>query len=209
MTGTQELSAKARIGVLVGSHGRGSNMRALVEKCRSGHVPGEVVVVIAPRSSAPAVSVAQSLGIPVETPAPDAEFSRWLVDLIAAYRLRWLCLAGYMRLLPPEVLAALPGHVVNIHPALLPKFGGKGMWGMRVHQAVLDAGEKESGCTVHLVDERYDEGPIILQKRCPVFENDTPETLAERVLALEHEAYAEAMKRLIEAESGSGTFTER
>ncbi|HSI73564.1 MAG TPA: formyltransferase family protein, partial [Fimbriimonas sp.] len=90
-----------------------------------------------------------------------------------------------------------PNRVLNIHPALLPKFGGKGMYGRRVHEAVLAAGETESGCTIHLVTPVYDEGPIILQKTCPVLEGDTPETLATRVLQVEHEAYPEALAKVI------------
>ncbi|MFN3683119.1 MAG: formyltransferase family protein, partial [Fimbriimonadaceae bacterium] len=108
-----------------------------------------------------------------------------------------VCLAGYMRLLPKEVLDSFPNRVLNIHPALLPKFGGKGMYGMRVHEAVLRAGEAESGCTVHLVNERYDEGPIVVQLRCPVLPDDTPETLAARVLELEHRAYPEAVRKVL------------
>jgi phosphoribosylglycinamide formyltransferase-1 len=97
------------------------------------------------------------------------------------------------------VLEAFPNRVINIHPALLPKFGGKGMYGMRVHQAVLDAGEKESGATVHYVNERYDEGAIIFQLPCSVLRGDTPETLAERVLPREHWAYVRALKKVLRA----------
>jgi len=109
----------------------------------------------------------------------------------------WVCLAGYLRLLPVEVLRAFPGRILNIHPALLPKFGGKGMYGSRVHEAVLNAGETESGATVHFVNERYDEGEIVVQFKCPVLKKDTPQTLAGRVLALEHGAYVRALKQLL------------
>lgn len=109
----------------------------------------------------------------------------------------WICLAGYLRLLPSEVLARFPNRVLNIHPALLPKFGGKGMYGQRVHEAVIAAGETESGCTVHYVNEQYDEGAIILQRRCPVEAVDTAETLAARVLEQEHLAYVEALAKLL------------
>jgi phosphoribosylglycinamide formyltransferase-1 len=104
-----------------------------------------------------------------------------------------------MRLLPEEVLAAFPNRVLNIHPALLPKFGGKGMYGMHVHEAVVAARETESGCTVHFVNEHYDEGAILHQRRCPVLPDDTPETLAARVLEQEHLAYPEAIQLVLEA----------
>jgi phosphoribosylglycinamide formyltransferase-1 len=99
-----------------------------------------------------------------------------------------------MTLLPSAVVSAYPGKILNIHPALLPKFGGKGMYGLRVHEAVLAAGEKESGCTVHFVNEDYDDGPPLYQAKCPVLPDDTPETLAERVLELERDAYPEALR---------------
>ena len=99
-----------------------------------------------------------------------------------------------MRLLPDLVLESKPGRVLNIHPSLLPKFGGAGMYGMHVHRAVLNAGESETGCTVHRVSPIYDAGEFVLQRRCPVMANDTAETLAARVLALEHLAYPEALQ---------------
>ena len=111
-----------------------------------------------------------------------------------------VCLAGFLRLLPTEVLNGFPGRILNIHPSLLPKFGGKGMYGIRVHEAVLAAGENESGCTVHLVSEHYDEGAILLQRRCAVLPDDTPETLAARVLKEEHIAYIQAIKDMIHAQ---------
>jgi folate-dependent phosphoribosylglycinamide formyltransferase PurN len=108
-----------------------------------------------------------------------------------------ICLAGYLRLLPTEVLEAFPGRVLNIHPALLPRHGGKGMYGMRVHEAVLASGDKETGASVHFVTERYDEGGVILQRRCNVEPGDTPETLAARVLREEHLAYVEAIRKVL------------
>ena len=102
-----------------------------------------------------------------------------------------------MKKLPIEVLHRYPGRVLNIHPSLLPKFGGKGMYGHHVHEAVIAAHEPESGCTVHVVTENYDEGPIVLQLRCPVESGDSPDTLAARVLELEHRAYPLAIKKVI------------
>ena len=105
-----------------------------------------------------------------------------------------VCLAGFLRLLPEEVLRSRP--VLNIHPSLLPKFGGKGMYGLRVHEAVIQARETESGCTVHRVTPVYDEGEVVVQMRCPVMAEDTPESLAARVLELEQQAYPEAVRRI-------------
>ncbi len=113
---------------------------------------------------------------------------------LAKERLSWVVLAGYLKLV--DIPPAYAGRVVNIHPALLPRHGGQGMYGNRVHEAVLAAGERESGCTVHLVDTEYDQGKTILQRRCPVLESDTPDTLAARVFEQECLAYPEALRNL-------------
>jgi phosphoribosylglycinamide formyltransferase-1 len=119
-----------------------------------------------------------------------------LAAVLDEHRIDWVVLAGYLKLV--DIPASYRGRVVNIHPALLPDFGGAGMHGHRVHEAVLAAGRAESGCTVHLCDEVYDRGRVILQKRCPVLPDDTPETLAARVFELEKAAYPEALAGLIE-----------
>lgn len=190
---------EARIAVLVGSQGRGSNMRALAEACARGELPARVGLVVSPREESGAVASARELGLDVAVlPYKDPAYAERLVALLQGATTDWVCLAGTMRLLPSEVLAAYPDRVLNIHPALLPKFGGKGMYGIHVHEAVLASGESESGCTVHRVNERYDEGEIVLQLRCRVDPGDTAETLAARVLQLEHQAYAKALAMEIE-----------
>lgn len=168
-------------------------MRALIEACQNGTVPNaEVAVVVAPSEVAPALEVARDLGIATRVSTNEAE------SLLDAFEgCDAICLAGFLRLLPAELLAKFPDRILNIHPALLPKFGGKGMYGQHVHRAVVEAGETETGCTVHLVNEHYDEGRILLQKRCPVYPDDTPETVAARVLALEHQAYPEALAEVL------------
>ncbi len=153
-----------------------------------------VRVVVAPHENLPAVDRARALCAHVEI--VQATEPERLVEVLS--HVDWVCLAGYLRLLPLEVLTSHPGRVLNIHPALLPKFGGKGMYGHHVHDAVLAAGEEESGCSVHFVTEHYDEGAVILQKRCAVLSDDTSESLAERVLALENVAYVEALRSLID-----------
>lgn len=190
---------KIRIAILVGTKGRGSNMRAIIEACQSGRIPGEVVAVFSPKDNTPAVQNAHALGTEVIIVNPDEpDFAVHFLSLVHCMRIDLLCLAGYMRLLPKEIVQAMPGRILNIHPALLPKFGGKGMYGMKVHEAVIASGEKESGCSVHYVTEKYDEGEILLQKKCPVYPEDTSQSLAERILPLEHECYVEAINLWIE-----------
>lgn len=169
-------------------------MAAIIRACQEGQVPGSVAVVVAPSEAAPALDVAREMGVPTRAISYDENFATNLLEALKGCDV--LCLAGFMRLLPPEVLAAFPNRVLNIHPALLPKFGGKGMYGMHVHEAVIAAGETESGASVHVVTEKYDEGPVLVQLKCPIEPGETPETLAAKVLQLEHRAYAEALASL-------------
>jgi folate-dependent phosphoribosylglycinamide formyltransferase PurN len=125
--------------------------------------------------------------------------ARELLGVLERHRIDVVLLAGYLKLVPPEVVRRYDGRMLNIHPALLPKFGGKGMYGMRVHRAVLAAGEAVSGATVHLVDEEYDRGAVVAQRRVPVLAGDTPEALAARVLEVEHRLYPAAVDHVCEA----------
>lgn len=194
----------ARIVILVSGHGRGTNMEAIIRACQSGTIPdSQVVLVIGTREEAPAIQKARALGVPVTivrpSKFPESEaYGDALLQVLYAVQPDLICLAGYMRLLPVQVVHAYPGRIMNIHPALLPNFGGKGMYGLRVHEAVLQSGAKETGCTVHFVDENYDTGPIILQRKIPVLEGDTPESLVERLLPVEHETYIEAIRLFVE-----------
>jgi len=196
---------KARVAIFIGPKGRGSNMLALADSLAQPDFPGELAVVISPKSDSPAALAVIERGVPlaVVDPKTAEDYGLALMEVLREHRADFLCLAGYLRLLPKPVLDAFPNRILNIHPALLPKFGGKGMYGNHVHEAVLAAGESESGCTVHFVTEHYDEGPPILQKRCPVQPDDTPETLALRVLRLEHIAFSEALRKVLE-EAGFG-----
>jgi phosphoribosylglycinamide formyltransferase 1 len=171
-------------------------MSAIIAACKSGELSATVQVVVAPKEDIAAVEEARQLGVSVAiVPPTDEGYGAALLDVLNGCDL--ICLAGYLRLLPTEVLQAFPNRIINVHPALLPKFGGKGMYGMRVHEAVLTAGEKESGASVHLVTEHYDEGRIIAQRRCPVLPGDTPESLAQRVLNEEHRVYVEAIRQIL------------
>lgn len=194
----------ARIAILVSGKGRGTNMEAIIRACQSGVIPqSEVVLVVGTRPDAPALARAEALGVPTMIVNPrdfpdDSAYGDTLLWVLERVQPDLICLAGYMRLLPECVVKAYPNRIMNIHPALLPQFGGKGMYGLRVHEAVLQSGAKETGCTVHFVDEHYDTGPIILQRAIPVLEGDTPETLAERLLPVEHATYVEAIRLFAE-----------
>ena len=157
--------------------------------------PGFVVhQVIGTKSDAPAIESAKHLGLKTTIVSVGDTFEQDLLHALDGSD--WICLAGFMRLLPESVVNRWDHRILNIHPALLPKFGGKGMYGMHVHEAVLAAGETESGCSVHYVTKEYDEGAVILQTTCPVHPDDTAETLASRVLILEHRTYFNALKEV-------------
>lgn len=178
----------ARLGVFISGSGR--TLMNLHDRCRSGELDAEIPLVV---SSAATSGLDRARRAGLHTQLIKGEIpAETLASLASEHRLDLIILAGYLKLvrLPTE----LEGRVLNIHPALLPKFGGAGMYGHRVHRAVLDAGETESGCTVHECDNAYDTGRILLQARCPVLADDTPETLADRVFALETEAYPAAIR---------------
>ncbi|MEM1185673.1 MAG: formyltransferase family protein [Planctomycetota bacterium] len=192
---------RTRLGVFVSGSGR--TMVNLVKRSRDGRLDADVGIVIASRDRG-ALGHARGLGVPSEL--RPGEFSPADVDaLVAEHQIDWIVLAGYLRKFP--ITPRVAGRVVNIHPGLLPgdgspgPFGGPGMHGIAVHRAVIDAyarGEiTESGCTVHLCDDGYDSGPVVLRKTCKVLASDSPETLAQRVFALELDAYPEALQRLI------------
>ena len=189
-----------QIAVMVSGHGRGTNLQALIDGCRSGEIPGEVSVVIGTRSDAPALERARSAGIRTVVISPrkyegdDEAYGAALLRVLHGAGAGLVCLAGYMRILPVSVVDAFRDRIMNVHPALLPHFGGRGMYGENVHRAVLDSGMRVSGATVHLVDESYDSGPIVHQIAVPVLDEDTPESLAARVLSAEHRAYTEAVR---------------
>jgi len=177
--------------VAVAASGRGSNLGALLTRLEAGG-PAEVILVISNRPEASALATARTNGIPTAVFTQPEDTQAWLA-VLSVHRVDLLVLAGYLKLLPPEVVRAYQGRIINIHPALLPRYGGPGMYGARVHHAVLQAGEKETGATVHLVTEQYDQGQVLAQARLRVRAQDTPESLAERVLELEHRLLPEAV----------------
>jgi phosphoribosylglycinamide formyltransferase 1 len=173
---------KMRIAVALS--GRGSNLEALLNALGPG-ARAQVALVVSDRAEAAGLDHARERGIPAQVLSQAADGDEWL-RLLWRFQIDLVVLAGYLKLVPAPVIAAYRGRIINIHPALLPAFGGKGMYGLRVHQAVLASGAQESGATVHLVDEVYDRGAVLAQARVPVLSGDTPDTLAERVLAVEH-----------------------
>ena len=189
-----------RIAALVSAHGRGSNLQALIDACHSGFIPGEISLVIGTRADSPAMERASAGGAVTKVISPsrfakdDVAYGNAILAALESHDIGLVCLAGYMRILPQGVVSAYLGKVMNIHPGLLPFFGGQGMYGERVHAAVIESGMKVSGCTVHFVDEHYDTGPIIHQRTVSVYDTDTPESLAARVLEEEHHAYPEAVR---------------
>jgi formyltetrahydrofolate-dependent phosphoribosylglycinamide formyltransferase len=190
-----------RFAILLSGQGRGSNMQALIEATRDGRIPGEVALVVSTSPGAPALERAAALGAPTRL-IPAGEYAdptaldAAIAEAFTEAGAQVICLAGYMRLLSPDFLRRFPHRILNVHPSLLPAFGGKGFYGRRVHEAVLASGTKFTGVTVQFVDEEYDEGPIILQRVVPVQDEDTVETLAARVLVEEHRAYPEAVALL-------------
>jgi formyltetrahydrofolate-dependent phosphoribosylglycinamide formyltransferase len=193
-----------RLCILVSGKARGTNMAAIIDACQRGEIPGsEVALVIGTREDAPALQRAQELCVPTCVIAPkafpsDEAYGEALLKVLGEVQPDLICLAGYMRLLPANVVRAYRYRILNIHPALLPLFGGQGMYGLRVQEAVLQSGMKVAGCTVHFVDEQYDTGPIVLQSVIEVRDDDTPETLAARLLPVEHATYIRAIRLFVE-----------
>lgn len=194
---------KIKIGVL--ASGGGTNLQSIIDNCKCGKIDGEVAVVISDIHCG-ALERAREAGIPEHllNRHDKARFpTREALDIAVRERLEQhqvdlVCLAGYLRIMTHELVDPFAGRMMNIHPALLPAFGGEGMWGHRVHEAVLEYGCKVSGCSVHFVWLETDAGPVILQRAVPVMEDDRPETLAARILPHEHELYSEAIQLFAE-----------
>jgi phosphoribosylglycinamide formyltransferase-1 len=187
---------KKRIGVLLS--GRGSNFEALAESVAAGRIPNaEIAIVLSNREAAPGLQKAIERKIPARViPSKGLEreaYDRLVVAALQEANVELVCLAGYMRLLSPHFVSAFPNRIINIHPSLLPAFPG-----LESQRQAIEHGAKFSGCTVHFVDENLDAGPIILQACVPIEDDDTPDTLAERILKQEHRIYTEAVKIVLE-----------
>jgi formyltetrahydrofolate-dependent phosphoribosylglycinamide formyltransferase len=179
--------------------GNGSLFENLTQRFRAGEADAETVVLISSSSDAFALQRAAKLGVPAvviqrSDYADGNAFCAAILQALAKYNVNFVCLAGYMKMVPPELVRHYRNRILNIHPALIPAFCGKGMYGHFVHEAVLQAGVRISGVTVHLVDEEYDHGPIVLQRGVFVNYDDTADSLGERVHDVEYQIYMDAIK---------------
>ncbi len=195
------MSSKKKIAVL--ASGSGTNLQAIIDAIKSDKLPdAEIVIVISNKKDAFALQRAKDTKIeavfidPKESKNHE-DYDKKLIEVINKYKVDLIVLAGYMKILTDGFVNAFPEKIINIHPALLPDFGGKGMYGKYVHRAVLKSGVKETGCTVHFVTTEVDTGPIIAQRRTPVMTGDTVETLSKRVLEEEHKLLVEAIMRVL------------
>ena len=188
------------LGVLVS--GSGSNLQAIIDNLEAGRVEARIKIVISNLPEVYALERANKHGIPslviLHKGLKREEYDQKVVEALRAHEVELVVLAGFMRIITSVLLRAFPMRVMNIHPALLPSFGGSGMYGIHVHEAVINSGVKVTGVTVHIVDEIYDHGAIVMQKTVPVLDDDTPESLAERVLKVEHQTYSEALQLFAE-----------
>jgi len=182
--------------------GGGTNFQALLDRQRP-EGSWEIVLLLSDRLDAGALARAESAGVATAVVSTKGRgldaVGQEMVGLLEAHAIDVVLLAGYLKLVPPDVVAMYPRRILNIHPALLPAFGGKGMYGMNVHRAVIESGASESGATVHFVDEEYDRGSVFAQRRVAVESGGTPEDLAARVLEVEHQLYPEAVDHLCDA----------
>lgn len=182
--------------------GRGSNLEALIERVGNGLLPAQIALVLSNNSGSGALTVARQNGIPTAhlsgTTHPDeTAYRNRMLRLLESHKINLIVLAGFMKLLPPQVVARYTKRIINIHPAPLPRFGGPGMFGLAPHRAVLAAGLKESAVCVHYVTEAYDQGPLIASSPVAVHSNDTPEDLQRRAAAVEHDLFWRVIADLI------------
>jgi phosphoribosylglycinamide formyltransferase-1 len=198
----------ARVNILVLVSGNGTNLEALIRAWKEGRLgAGEIAAVLSDRPGVYALERARAAGISALTEIPDRnlakperrrELSGRILAVCREREIGLIIHAGFLSILAGEILEEYEGRMINLHPALLPKFGGQGMYGEHVHKAVLAAGEKESGCTVHLVSGGIDTGPVLLQRKVPVLPGDTPRALADRIRPEEHIAIVEAAALMVE-----------
>jgi formyltetrahydrofolate-dependent phosphoribosylglycinamide formyltransferase len=180
--------------IVVFASGGGSNFKSIFNHLKKNKIDASIALLVSNNPKCKAIEFAESNGIETfvinKNRYPDSsEYEKIILEKLERFSPSLIVLAGYIKKIPIEVVRKFEGKIINIHPALLPKFGGKGFYGMKVHNSVIESGEKESGITVHFVNEDYDKGEIIVQERVPVLKDDTPESLAKRVLEIEHRVY--------------------
>jgi phosphoribosylglycinamide formyltransferase-1 len=191
------MAAGKKLGILIS--GRGSNFEAIADSIQAGRLDAEIAIVISNRADAPGLDAARRRGLNAKLILSKGrvreEHDREVIAALKQANVDLVCLAGYMRLLSPEFVRAFPNRILNVHPSLLPAFPG-----LDAQRQALEYGARVSGCTVHIVDEHLDHGPIIVQKTVPVLENDDEHTLSERILEQEHIAYTEAIRLMLSGE---------
>jgi phosphoribosylglycinamide formyltransferase 1 len=189
--------SKSRINIAIFASGSGSNARKIMEHFKN-HPSVKVALVVSNKKDSGVLDIAKEYGIDALTVSKSTFYETDnILTSLSDYNISFIVLAGFLLLVPDYIIHHFNKKIVNIHPALLPKFGGKGMFGIHVHEAVKEAGEKETGITIHFCNEHYDEGNVIFQARCPVFPHDTAQDIAKRVLSLEHEHFAKVIEQVL------------
>lgn len=182
--------------------GSGTNFQSVIDAIEAGKINARITGLISNKSDIGAIERAQKHDIPTQVVAPSGfsdreEYEKALLEKLAQWRPDLIVLAGYLLKIPAAVIQAYPDKIINIHPSLLPKYGGRGFYGLKVHEAVVNAGETETGCSVHVVTENYDEGPVIARRTVSVHPDDTPKELADRVLEQEHKLLPDVIRKFL------------
>lgn len=189
--------------IVVFASGSGTNFQSIIDAAKRGELSANITGLITDKPNIGAIERAEKANIPTRTISPadypgENEFSEALTTQLEIWDTDLIALAGYLKKIPTPVIHKYKNRILNIHPSLLPKFGGKGFYGMKVHRAVVDANQKESGCSVHIVTEEFDEGPVIAHTKVPVYQHESAEELAERILKEEHRLYPAAIQKHIQ-----------
>jgi phosphoribosylglycinamide formyltransferase 1 len=182
--------------IVIFASGSGTNAENLIKYFKATNT-ASVVAVFTNNPDAKVIQRADNLNVPVQVFSKSNLFESKVLHLVNSFEPDWIVLAGFLLKLPESFVTAYPNKIINIHPALLPKYGGKGMYGMNVHKAIVESREKETGITIHFVNENYDEGNIIFQKKVTVLVTDTPEVVAEKIHELEQRYFPEVVEKLI------------
>ncbi len=189
--------------IVVFASGSGTNFQSLIDASLHGEINASISGLISNKHNTGANERAKKHHIPVRVLAPsmfenEQDYTKELLWQLKKWNTDLIALAGYLKKIPVSIIQAFPNKILNIHPSLLPKFGGKGFYGMKVHQAVIEASEKESGCSVHIVTPEFDEGRVIAQAKVPIYKDDSPQQLAERILKEEHRLYPKAIQQYLQ-----------
>lgn len=194
MTGSN-VDTRMKKHIAIFASGAGSNAQKIIDHFNSGDRNAKIVLIVCNKPGAGVLKIAEKENIPALIIERKKFYEDAFLDELNSYKIDLIVLAGFLWKVPDLLVRSYPNKIINIHPALLPKYGGKGMYGSKVHEAVIHSKEKESGITIHWVDEIYDHGKIIFQVKCNVDEKDTPETLAEKIHELEHEHYPKVIEK--------------